>query len=135
VTAEQIRLMLSGGPATDWLDEEKRVMPRSRWAIAEPWTRPDDLPVPESVWLCRVEWGYPEWRVRDHPEPIRGRSALYRLERERDDSPRRAADGAYMYSHVPDGEVGEYVSPDQARWARGVLHMREPADRQPGEAQ
>jgi hypothetical protein len=120
---EQIRLMLSGGPATDWIDEERGIMPPPRWAIAAPWTPADGLPVPEAVWLCRVEWGYPEWRVRDRPEPIRGRSALYWLERERDDSPKRAVDGAYVYSHVPDAEVGEYVSPEQARWTRGILHM------------
>lgn len=134
MSADQVQLMLSGGPATDWLDEERRLMPPSRWSIAEPWARPDDLPVPEAVWLCRVDWGFGEWRVRDHPEPVRGRSALYWLERERDDSPMRAVDGAYMYAHVPDGEVGEYVSADQARWTRGIFEMGESAAPETGEA-
>jgi hypothetical protein len=134
VTDDQILLMPSGGPATDWLDEERRLIPRSRWAIAEPWTRPNDLPVPEAVWLCRVEWGYPEWRVRNHAEPIRGRSALYWLERERDDSPKRAVDGAYMYAHVPDEEIGEYVPPKEARWALGILNMGKPGAAEDSEA-
>lgn len=37
-------------------------------------------------------------------------------------------------AHVPDDEVGEYVSPDKARWTRGVLHMGEPVEQQPGGA-
>lgn len=134
MTDDQPLLMLSGGPATDWLDEERRLIPRSRWAIAEPWARPDGLPVPEAVWLCRMEWGYPEWRVRDHPEPIRGRSALYWLERERDNSPKRAVDGAYMYAHVPDEEIGEYVPSKEARWALGILNMGKPDMAEDGEA-
>lgn len=111
-------LMLSGGPASEWIDRERNIGPRPRWTLAEPWTRPDDGPVPEAVWLCRVEWGIGEWRVRDQPEPIRGRSALYWLERERDDSPKQAPAGAYLYVHVPDDEIDQYV-PGGSVAARG----------------
>jgi hypothetical protein len=111
---DDFRLFLHGGPA----DEVRERRPE--WRLFDA-----GLGVPESipdhVWLCRVEWGVFEWRPRLWPEMIRGRSALYWLERERDESPKRSVSGAFVYAHVPDGEVGEFVSEEEARAGLGFL--------------
>ena len=60
--------------------------------------------LPETVWLCRIEWPLGEWRVRLHSEPSRGGSAAYRLERRPDGSAETAMDGAYLYRHDVDAE-------------------------------
>lgn len=114
---DEFRLFLSGGPA-----DEVRVQ-RPEWRVFDAphlaGAVPD--PVPDHVWLCRIEWGDFEWRVRLRPEMIRGRSALYWLERERDESPKQSVSGAFVYAHVPDEEIGEYVSTEEAKAAAGLF--------------
>jgi hypothetical protein len=109
----EFRLFLSNGPA-----DEVRVR-RPEWRL---WDAPGlgdaaPDPLPEHVWLCRIEWGEFEWRVRLTAERIRGKSALYRLERDPDGSPQQAVSGAFVYAHVPDEEM----SAEEARSAAGVL--------------
>src|SRR5690242_2508564 len=98
--SNDFRLMLLGGPA----DEVREARPR--WSAIGPEgmmaSPPDSLP--ETVWLCRVEWPLGEWRVRLHSEPSRGSSAAYRLERRPDGSAETATDGAYLYRHDADAE-------------------------------
>ena len=115
---EPVRLFLSGGPA-----DEVRVR-RPEWHVfGEPGVAEAVAEkLPDRVWLCRIEWPEFEWRVRLRPEMIRGKSALYWLERERDESPRQTVGGAFIYSHVPDEEIGEYVPEDEAKAARGPFH-------------
>lgn len=124
------RLFLSGGPA----DEVRERRPE--WTLRDvPGLTGDALDqIPDHVWLSRIEWGDPEWRVRLTPEMIRGKSALYWLERERDESPKQTVSGAYMYTHVPDQEIGEYVSEREALAAGGMFRSQS-GGRGPGEGE
>jgi hypothetical protein len=110
------RLMLTGGPADD-----VRIQV-DRWSIIQQQggylAPPAELP--QHVWLCRIQWGIGEMRLRLEPEISRGKSALYWLEHERDQTPGQTPDGAYLYSHIPDDEVEEYL-PGATQGIRGIF--------------
>lgn len=110
-----LQLSLMGGPA----DEARERSPY--WRVSDQHVVNPVLEAPDHVWLCRIEWGQIEWRVRLTPELGRGKAALYWLERERDESPKQTASGAFVYAHVPDDEISEYVTPQEARDAAGMF--------------
>ncbi|MGP4114669.1 hypothetical protein ACTWP5_27635 [Streptomyces sp. 4N509B] len=113
--ASPFRVFLDGGPADqvreyrpDWV-----VMPIAGGVLHRPVDPPDRL------WLCRLLWPLADWRVHTEPFPghriMHGRTAaaLYWLERERDNSPKTTPDGRYIYAHVPEDEVAEYLDGPQ----------------------